>query len=264
MGNFNFSQWSLIAKDRFPHLSIFQLQDLFHHRDQLAMTLEEGLNQLGTGYPLEYLTNHCDFGPLDLKIAPSLLIPREATYSWLNQAIEDIVKNHRGYDKTHKILELGTGSGAMTTLLAQKLNCQLTGVDCDPLAIEITQKNLKDHHLHNARIIESSWYSAIALEPYDFIFSNPPYCCFSEEFWMEGTHNESQQALISSQGGLKDIFTIISKSKPFRSAQTRLYLEHGAGQGQCVVAIGNAFGLNQWYKLYDHQGFWRATCLYSS
>ncbi|HAS91182.1 MAG TPA: hypothetical protein DCS12_02675, partial [Clostridiales bacterium] len=70
------------------------------------------------GYPLQYITNSQEFMGLDFYVQEGVLIPRPDTET-LVETVINIVKER--YNKEIKILDLGTGSGAIAISLAYYL-----------------------------------------------------------------------------------------------------------------------------------------------
>jgi len=76
------------------------------------------------------------------------------------------------------ILDIGTGSGILLLMLAQRCEAEITGIDMDQGSVEDAIQNIENSpwknriHLIHERIQE---YSNRTLEKYDAIVSNPPY-----------------------------------------------------------------------------------------
>ena len=80
--------------------------------------LEEGLNKLKEGTPVQYIVGNVDFYDVNLLVNENVLIPRFET--------ETLVEKTINYAKNLKepldILDIGTGSGAIAITLAKHLN----------------------------------------------------------------------------------------------------------------------------------------------
>ena len=249
-----FSSWC----EHYPQICLFDLQKLWQHRGEIE-NITCALELLSQGEPLEYILNQTSFGPFDLHIQKPLLIPRDNTWQWLEKFIA-FLKEEQFI--VNSFIELGTGSGAISKALKQTFTqSHITGLDINPLALEVTAKNLGD--VQNIKLLESHWWTNVSNESsYDLIISNPPYCSLEESLWLQGTDSEDPKALYSPFGGLKDIYDIIKEAQNFLSPGGKCVLEHGAGQGRSVVQIAQYFGLKHWKKFFDSNGFWRATCLW--
>jgi 16S rRNA (guanine1207-N2)-methyltransferase len=88
--------------------------------------------------------------------------------------IESIVRKIPIYENA-EILDLGCGYGVIGITIA-KLNpkAKITMVDINPLAIKLTNENIKLNLVENAMVIRSHLYSQLENKKFDFIISNPP------------------------------------------------------------------------------------------
>jgi 16S rRNA (guanine1207-N2)-methyltransferase len=88
--------------------------------------------------------------------------------------IESIVRKIPIYENA-EILDLGCGYGVIGITIA-KLNpkAKITMVDINPLAIKLTNENIKLNLVENAIVIRSHLYSQLENKKFDFIISNPP------------------------------------------------------------------------------------------
>lgn len=78
--------------------------------------------------------------------------------------------------KTCRILDLGTGTGAIALALAcERPDCEVTAVDRMPDAVALAIRNAEHLAIRNVRILQSCWFSALSGQQFDMIVSNPPY-----------------------------------------------------------------------------------------
>ncbi len=74
------------------------------------------------------------------------------------------------------ILDIGTGSGLISLMLAQRSNASVYGIDIDKGAFEQAIFNVKHSPFHNRiEIIQSSLQHFNPGKTFDLIVSNPPY-----------------------------------------------------------------------------------------
>ncbi|WP_289028339.1 methyltransferase domain-containing protein [uncultured Paraglaciecola sp.] len=79
---------------------------------------------------------------------------------------------------SENILDIGTGSGLLAIMLAQKAtdNCRIYGIDIDPIAIEQAKLNAKNCPWYQQLLFELRPLQALSSKcSYDLIISNPPY-----------------------------------------------------------------------------------------
>lgn len=195
--------------------------------------LEVLLQRRCEGVPVAYLLEHREFWSLDLRVTPDVLIPRPETELLVEQALSTL------RDRTAvRVLELGTGSGAIALALAQERpDAQLTATDHSAAALRVARDNAERLGLQHVCFIESDWFSALPSQRYDLILSNPPYVAMGDPALQTAvaTH-EPAIALYAEQAGLADLFAIIAAAPTHLVAHGTLLLEHGMAQGEAVCA----------------------------
>ena len=191
-------------------------------------------------YPsVAYLTGEREFYGLNLRVSPSVLIPRPETEILVEAALEYA----RGRSGVIRLLDLGTGSGAIPiaigdTLRRECLEFSMLAVDLSNEALLVARENIDRHNLGSQiELRHSNWFSAIAEDqPFDIIVSNPPYIARDDKEVSPELEAEPQEALYADQQGLADIHTIFS-SLARRSVQPDLILvEIGSRQGEALVS----------------------------
>ncbi len=126
------------------------------------------------GYPLQYITNSQEFMGLELYVQEGVLIPGPDTEILVETVIEMAKEKYN--NQKIKILDLGTGSGAIAVSLAYYLeNSFVTAIDIDKKAVETTNINIKKHKLNNIEAIEGDFFDHIFDEKFHIVVSNPPY-----------------------------------------------------------------------------------------
>ena len=128
------------------------------------------------GQPVAYLIGKKEFFNIELKVAPGVLIPRPETELLVELTIEHV----RSSGKTPKILDLGTGSGAIGLALAKNLpNAEVTCVDVSAEALKIAQENARLLNLNSVKFLQSNWFDGLTTNlpaedcVFDVIVSNP-------------------------------------------------------------------------------------------
>lgn len=123
--------------------------------------------------PIAYIVGNREFMGLDFYVQEGVLIPRPDTEVLVEEVIE------LGKDKgTINILDIGTGSGAITVSLAKYLdNAKVTSVDISDIALEIGKRNAVSNQVDNKiTFIKSDLFTNIDENiKFDIIVSNPPY-----------------------------------------------------------------------------------------
>jgi len=128
------------------------------------------------GEPLQYLAGWADFCGHHLLVNRSVLIPRPETELLAQAAIEWLRRDRGDYQSRLRVLELGTGSGAIAiTVAAAVPTCLVVGVELSWEALRTAQANVVTHRLADRiRLVQSDWASGLS-GSYDLLVANPPY-----------------------------------------------------------------------------------------
>jgi len=209
-----------------------------------------------TDYPVAYILGVKPFWTFDLIITPDVLIPRPETELLVETALDKIKDI-----KQPKILDLGTGSGAIALALAsERYDATVIAADNSAQALEVARKNSKELNLnHQVSFIKSNWFDQITKQDFDLIISNPPYIDPDDEH-MNGTIRfEPQQALTAPNKGMEDIEKIIKKSHSFLKKGGFLILEHGFDQAEKTARLLSNHGYLDIQSIKDLNNNWRLT-----
>ncbi|BAO43220.1 peptide chain release factor N(5)-glutamine methyltransferase [Thiolapillus brandeum] len=181
------------------------------------------------GEPLAYLTGEKEFWSLPLKVSPAVLIPRPETELLVELALS--LELPRGA----RILELGTGSGAIAIALSrERADWHITATDASPGALEIARDNARRHQTPGIEFLQGDWYQPLSgSREYQLIISNPPYVAPDDPHLLQdGLPHEPRQALCADNAGLDDLETIIRQAPGYLAPGGWLLLEHGFDQGR--------------------------------
>jgi len=132
------------------------------------------LEMLANGCPIQYVTRKTTFCNVKLSVNQSVLIPRPET----EELIAMILDKEKGERSLTKILEIGTGSGAIAIALAKNIeNATIWATDISEDALETAQQNAIANHVDIHFLHHDILKDEVALLPddVDIIVSNPPY-----------------------------------------------------------------------------------------
>lgn len=193
-------------------------------------TLDEGIELLNKGIPVQYIVGNVDFYGYNFKVNENVLIPRFETEELVEKTLKYINKY---LDKKVDILDLGTGSGCIAITLKKELDCNVDAVDISPKALEIAKLNAKNNN------VDITFYQGDMLNPinkkYDVIISNPPYIAYNEEIMEIVKNNEPHTALYAEDNGLKYYKDIISNANKYLKEKSIIAFEIGEKQGKLIL-----------------------------
>ncbi len=225
--------------------------------EDLQDRYRELISLRASGYPFHYIFQEKGFLDLNLYIEEGVLIPRPETEG-LVEYILDFIERVYG-DKEIDILELGSGSGAISISLAKHgENSKVLGLDIDSKAIEVSRKNKKIFELENVNFEKSDLFGYLANKGYKYniIVSNPPYIRSEdiENLQLDVRKFEPHRALDGGEDGLDFYRAITSQAKDFLEEDGLLIYEIGWDQGQELVNILEANNFRNIELVKDFQG----------
>ncbi len=189
--------------------------------------------------PVAYLTGTRAFWTIDLHVAPGVLVPRADSET----LIEAAVAHFAGSPGPRRILDLGTGSGALLlAALDEWPRASGVGVDASAAALAIAQGNAERLGMADrARMIAGDWNGTG--EAFDLVLCNPPYIEADASLPAEVRDWEPASALFAGADGLDDY----RRLAPLLPAQLALggvaCIEIGSEQGERAAALFSAAGL---------------------
>jgi release factor glutamine methyltransferase len=182
------------------------------------------------GEPVAYIVGKREFWSLPFEVSRHVLIPRPET----EILVEEVLKICEGGGiKTPRILEIGTGCGAISVSLASELKgAHIVATDISWEAIKVAKKNAHNNVVEN----QISFLIGDLFQPvsgkFDIIVSNPPY--ISEEEYdnlpLEVREFEPKSALLAGTDGTEFHGTIIREGVLYLDMGGSLLMEMGAGQ----------------------------------
>ncbi len=199
-----------------------------HGRDVLSPAqrsrIDACLGRRLRGEPVAYITGQCEFYGLQLRITPAVLVPRPETETLVDAALE-----HLPADQACRVLDLGTGSGAVAiAIAAHRPLADILAIDQSPSALQLAQENARYHGLRNVRFQQSDWYHQVRRRNCDLIVANPPYLAANDPHLLEpGLRFEPISALVAGEDALAAIRVIVQGAPAHLRAGGWLFFEHG-------------------------------------
>lgn len=205
------------------------------------------------GEPLAYILGSQGFYDSVYRVSSDVLIPRpdsECLIDWLLNSFHP--------HKWLRLLDIGTGSGALALSLAAKRPAWLiTATDISAEAIRLARDNARMHGL-TARLLRADLFPPDYSRRYDIILSNPPYLTCNERIQRRQLRHEPQKALVGGSDGLAIIRRILEKAPRRLKRGGWLVLEHGWRQHNAVRRLARQLGYVRCLCLYDLAGRQRA------
>jgi len=197
------------------------------------------------GEPMAYITGTREFWSKELLVSPATLVPRPETELLVELALREIPRR-----ATMRILDLGTGSGAIAIALAsERPLCEITATDRSPDALAIARENARQLSIPNIRFVEGDWVEPLNGETFDLIVSNPPYVQ-SDDPALETLAFEPISALAAGPDGLDAIRRLAADCADVLVPGGPLFIEHGAEQAVHVAGLLEAAG---WQEIRLHK-----------
>ena len=157
----------MVVCDRL-HYSFSQL--VAHYDDECAIDgLESLLDELQSGRPVQYVLGTAEFCDFVFEVAEGVLIPRPETEELVYRIAESAKRGAR-------ILDIGTGSGAIAVSLAKLVkDAKVVAIDISPEALAIARRNGERLGV-DVEFVEADALGDLShLGEFDVIVSNPPY-----------------------------------------------------------------------------------------
>ena len=141
--------------------------------------IEKMAEERKSGRPIAYIVGNREFMGLDFYVQEGVLIPRPDTETLVDEIIRICSEEEYKQKDRIDILDIGTGSGAITVSLAYYIkNSFVKSFDISDIALEIGAKNATNNDVEDrTEFIKSDVFSALegSEEKFDIIVSNPPY-----------------------------------------------------------------------------------------
>jgi release factor glutamine methyltransferase len=218
------------------------------------------------GEPVAYLTGRREFWSRTLAVTADVLIPRPETELLVERALAAAGEGRgdrrrppaaggagdgepRGSaGRRLRILDLGTGSGALAVTLAAELaDAWVVAVDVSRAAAALARANAATSGVAaRVAVAVADWTGALASGArFDVIVSNPPYVeSAALAALAPEVRREPRLALDGGADGLDAYRRLVPAASALLAPGASLLLEVGAGQAAAVAALVAACGLD--------------------
>jgi release factor glutamine methyltransferase len=215
--------------------------------ERMVAQLDAMVARYRAGEPLAYVMGHWSFRTIELMVDRRVLIPRPETEMVAGRALELA----RGVAGQRRVVDLGTGSGAIGLSLAAELPITGTEVwltDFSTDAVDVARANTigLGRAAANVRVVHGSWFDALPVDvrgEIDVVVSNPPYIADGDAEVAESVlEYEPHTALFAGDDGLDDVRTIARDARDWLRSGGWLVMEIGYQQGDAAKALLEQFG----------------------
>ena len=195
--------------------------------------------------PVAYIVGNKEFWSLPFMVTRDVLIPRPDT-ECLVETVLDIL-GHEPVDSPLRLLDLGTGSGAVVLAIASRRRGHVYyAADISEKAITIAKANALENGLPHILFFAGDWLEPVraSAEPFDLIVSNPPYIPSGEipHLQAEIYRYEPLSALEAGEDGLACLRHLVQQGWPYLKPGGHLVMEMGYNQKDDVTALALAAG----------------------
>lgn len=195
--------------------------------------------------PVARILGRKEFWNLTLDVGPDVLVPRPETETVVEAALDFVVRGGLRLEKL-RILDIGTGTGALLLALLQELpNATGVGTDISEAALAIARGNAERNGLAARCSFVACNIADGVSGRFDIVVSNPPYIPRAEIETLEPDVRDYDPRLALDGGadGLDAYRAIAAEARRLLGPGARLFVELGAGQESAVHALFSAAGL---------------------
>ncbi|MBW1738422.1 MAG: peptide chain release factor N(5)-glutamine methyltransferase [Deltaproteobacteria bacterium] len=214
--------------------------------------------------PIQYITGSQEFWSLDFMVDPQVIIPRPESELLVEQAINRVGANFAPQNQSPKILDLGTGSGALAISVAKEVpQARFWATDLSAAALSLARSNAEKHGVsERIQFMRGDlWDPIINLDiTFDIIISNPPYITSEEynDLAPEVRDYEPRLALDGHEGGMYFIEKIIQGGLDYLSPGGWLIMEMSPDQTEkALVLVEQIKGYGEKTRIKDYSHIYR-------
>ena len=145
-------------------------QLVVHYDDECQISdFQTIVEQLSAARPVQYVLGQDQFFDLVFEVGEGVLIPRPETEELVARVAADALPGAR-------ILDVGTGSGAIAVSLAKSVaGADVVAVDISDVALEIAARNAANNGVDVTFVKADALADMSHLGVFDIVVSNPPY-----------------------------------------------------------------------------------------
>lgn len=204
----------------------------------------EMIEKVSKNIPYQYVIGKAWFYGKEYIVDENVLIPRIDSEILAHEIISKVQDIEDSGMEEIEVLEIGTGSGALSITVVENTNANILAVDISEGAINIAKENMKLHGIKEDRmnVILSDIYENVEGE-FDIIFSNPPYIRSEDIKNLDkDVLKEPHLALDGGESGLDYYIKIIGGAKDYLKENGYMIFEIGYDQRKDIEKIAKDAG----------------------
>lgn len=214
--------------DKIPYPDSYRIaREIVSHYNNTIPEIENALKRLSSNEPWEYIKEEAEFMGRGFKVTRETLIPRLET----EELVTHITKTVDTYPNIDKIIDVGTGSGAIIATVAlniERKSISFVGTDINPETLRIAQYNLENLNLEkNVELKLTNLLEEVEITENTLIVANLPYIPTSDYNQLDSSVKdyEPERALEGGEDGMKYIKELIEQIKTSPHKPLAIYLE---------------------------------------
>jgi release factor glutamine methyltransferase len=195
--------------------------------------------------PVARILGRKEFWSLPLDVTPDVLVPRPETETVIEAALDFVVRGGLRGERV-RLLDIGTGSGALLLALLSELPAAGIGTDISQPALNVARGNAVRLGLSDRCTFVACDIAASVSGQFDIVVANPPYVVRGEIATLapEVKRYDPSLALDGGNDGLDVYRAIAADVRRLLAGGGRLIVELGAGQEPAVRALFTKSGLS--------------------
>lgn len=223
----------LILEHKLAVTKLDQLKEKFSLTTKQSNLLSEAVSRRLKGEPLAYILGTQAFRDLTLKVDKRALIPRSETELLVSLVLENKPQ------KVTKIIEIGTGSGAVAISLKKLFpQAEVVATDVSEDALSLAEENAANQNVE-LTLVQSDLLQTVKKETYDVIVANLPYVPEGQLSFVSDQILDWEPivAISGGQTGLKLISQFIEQLADYVDRNTVIGLEMWHTHGQEITEL---------------------------
>jgi release factor glutamine methyltransferase len=191
--------------------------------------------RVANGQPLPYVLGQWDFYGRSFKVTPDVLIPRPET-----ETLVDLALAHARKIRQPKIIDVGTGSGAIAVSLAAELGeSDVIASDISWAALRIAQENAQRLSQPEIQFLQTNLLEPLSAH-FDLICANLPYIPTKKLQDLAVARWEPRQALDGGESGMDVIIRLLEQARTRLKDQGVILLEIESSLGPASLSAAKS------------------------